>query len=477
MSVSMASSTADALLLGDAAGIAAAVQRRTVDGRAMVEAALARIAATDPHLGAFTAVFAARARERAAWVDAQPADAPLPLRGVPFAVKNLFDVRGIVTLAGSRIERDAPPAATDAPLVRRLEAAGAVLVGAQNMDEYAYGFTTENTHWGTVRNPHDRSRVAGGSSGGSAASIAAGQVPLSLGSDTNGSIRVPASLCGIFGLKPTFGRLPRTGTWPFVASLDHLGPFARSARDLAITYDAIQGPDADDPACTRRAPEPVVRTLDRGVDTLRIGVLDGWFDRMADPVARAAVERVAKALGTDARVTWASAEAARAAAFLITNAEGANQHLPDLRTRPFDFDPMIRDRLLAGALLPAQWVLQAQRVRRSVAREAAALFERFDVLLAPATPCVAPRIGTDTLELDGRTLPARASLGLLTQPVSCIGLPVCTVPVWGAHPSLPIGVQVIAAPWREDHALRAAAALEQAGVARAPVAAPPAGDA
>jgi len=152
-----------------------------------------------------------------------------PLAGVPYAVKNLFDVQGLTTLAGSRINRDRPPAKQDAVLVARMRAAGAVLLGALNMDEYAYGFTTENTHYGPTRNPHDPSRTAGGSSGGSAAAVAAGLVPIALGSDTNGSIRVPSSLCGIFGLKPTYGRLSRSGTYPFVASLDHLGPFARSA--------------------------------------------------------------------------------------------------------------------------------------------------------------------------------------------------------------------------------------------------------
>ena len=158
---------------------------------------------------------------------------------------------GVVTLAGSKIDAERPPAAADARIVQRLVAAGAVPVGALNMDEYAYGFTTENTHYGPTRNPHDTARVAGGSSGGSAAAVAAGLVPLSLGSDTNGSIRVPASLCGIFGLKPTYGRLSRTGARPFVASLDHVGPFARSVADLAAAYDAMQGPDPDDPACAQ----------------------------------------------------------------------------------------------------------------------------------------------------------------------------------------------------------------------------------
>jgi hypothetical protein len=203
-----------------------------MNATARVQASLARIAATDGRVNAFTAVLAERALAQAARVDA--GDVTGPLAGMPFAVKNLFDLQGIATLAGSKIERDAAPAARDAVLVRRLEAAGAVCVGALNMDEYAYGFTTENSHVGPTCNPHDLARLSGGSSGGSAAAVAAGQVPLTLGSDTNGSIRVPDSLCGVFGLKPTYGRLPRTGSYPFVASLDHLCPFARSVADLAL---------------------------------------------------------------------------------------------------------------------------------------------------------------------------------------------------------------------------------------------------
>ena len=474
------------LLLQDATAIAQAVRRGECSALALTEACLDRIAATDPMVNAFTAVTARRALDCASTLDARLSQGSadpvcdLPLLGVPFAVKNLFDVQGLATLAGSKIERSAPPATRDALLVERLQAAGAVLVGALNMDEYAYGFTTENSHHGATRNPHDPDRTAGGSSGGSAAAVAAGQVPVTLGSDTNGSIRVPSSLCGVFGLKPSYGRLPRTRTYPFVASLDHLGPFARSARDLARVYDALQGHDAYDPACVRRGVEPATPALQRGIDGLRIGILGGYFEHRAGADARAAVAAAAKALGTDRTVELAGAELARAAAFVITNAEGAQLHLADLKTRAADFEPLSRDRFLAGALLPAAWLLQAQRVRRRVAIEAAALFEEFDILLAPATPCVAPPLGTEWIDIGGERLPARPSLGLLTQPLSCLGLPVCAVPVrrggtaaaGDGRAALPLGVQVVAAPWREDLALRVAQALETLGVARAPVATP-----
>lgn len=467
-------SRAAALLQGPGHAISDAVRAREVTVTALVEAAAARVKATDGRVNAFTQLTLQRAMTRAAALDARLAGGDttaqaLPLLGVPYAVKNLFDIEGLTTLAGSIVERDRPPAHADAVLVQRLEAAGAVLLGALNMDEYAYGFTTENTHYGPTRNPHDLTRLSGGSSGGSAAAVAAGQVPLTLGSDTNGSIRVPASLCGVFGLKPTFGRLPRTGSYPFVASIDHLGPFARSVKDLALSYDAMQGHDDGDAFNVSRPVEPTLSRLGT-IDGLRIGVLGGWFREMALPEARTAVDRVAQALNATREVTWPEVARGRAAAFLISNAEGAALHLPDLKTRAQDFEPLSRDRFLAGALLPAPWLVQAHRVRRWFARQVAATFADVDVVIAPATPCASPVIGTEWLDIAGQRLPARASMGLLTQPVSCIGLPVCAVPVWGAHASLPIGVQIIAAPWREDRVLAVAAALEAAGVVRAPVA-------
>ena len=459
--------------LMDATAIALAVRSGALSARAAVQASLDRVAATEPQINACTAVLAERALKRANAVDQSPQRARMTLAGVPFAVKNLFNVAGISTLAGSKIERDAPPARRDAVLVRRLEAEGAVLVAALNMDEYAYGFTTENSHFGATRNPHDLGRSSGGSSGGSAAAVAAGQVALSLGSDTNGSIRVPASLCGVYGLKPTFGRLPRSGSYPFVASLDHLGPFARSVADLALAYDLMQGPDPDDAACAQRDIEAVSGLLANGAGGLRVGVLGGWFREQALPEALAAVDAVAQALGTTRLVELPEVARARAAAFLITCSEGGALHLDDLRRRAMDFDPLTRDRFLANALLPAAWGQRAQRVRHWFARRAARAFETVDVLIAPATPCTALPIGCDWLDLNGQRLPARASLGLLTQPISCIGLPVVTVPLWGMNPAaphLPIGVQLIAAPWREDQCLRVAAALESLGVCSAPVA-------
>jgi 1-carboxybiuret hydrolase len=446
-----------------AADIAAG--RRTAEN--VVAAALARIRARDPLLNAFTTVIEERAVARARTLDEARArrDALPPLAGVPFAVKNLFDVAGLTTFAGAKINRDAPAAKRDATIIRRLEAAGAILVGALNMGEYAYDFTGENMHYGASHNPHDLKRMTGGSSGGSAAAVAGGLVPLALGSDTNGSIRVPASLSGLFGLKPTFGRISRAGTFPFVASLDHVGPLARRARDLALAYDAVQGYDPDDPVCAERPAEPVVELLDRGVEDLRVAVAGGYFKgRNAEVVS--AVDRVAAALGANRDIEIPQAERARAAAFVITSSEGGSLHLSRLRTRARDFDPAVRDRLIAGAMVPASLVMKAQKFRRWYRGEVLKLFAEVDAIVAPATPCTAPLIGQQTFMFGDTELPVRANLGIYTQPISFIGLPVVAVPV--PLEPLPMGVQIIAAPWREDIVLRIAHVLEMKGVVAAP---------
>jgi aspartyl-tRNA(Asn)/glutamyl-tRNA(Gln) amidotransferase subunit A len=451
-----------------ASEIAEAVRSGKASAVAVAEAALARIAERDGVLNAFTAVTRERALARARGIDAARARGePLgALAGVPFAVKNLFDVAGLATLAGSRINREHAPAKSDATLIARMEAAGAVLVGALNMGEYAYDFTGENVHDGPSRNPHDTGRMTGGSSGGSGGAVAGGLVPISLGSDTNGSIRVPSSLCGLFGLKPTYGRLSRARTFPFVASLDHLGPLARSTRDLALAYDAMQGHDADDPVCARRPVEPALPSLERGRSGLRIAVAGGYFRRGAFPEALQAVDRIAKALGATRVVELPEAARARAAAYVISATEGAALHLDRLRERARDFDPAVRDRLIAGAMTPASLVVKAHKFRRWYRDEVGKLFDSVDAILAPATPCTAPSLGQKTLVLDGVEVPLRPNVGIYTQPISFIGLPVVVVPVPLAP--LPIGVQVIAAPWREDLALRIAHALEADGVAQAP---------
>ena len=446
-------------------GAVASGQCSAVD---LCEAALLRIKATDERVNAFTATTVARALADAQAIDQRRARGEVlpPLAGLPYAVKNLFDIEGVVTLAGSKINRDLPPATEDAVLVARLKAAGAVLIGALNMDEYAYGFTTENTHYGPTCNPHDVTRISGGSSGGSGAAVAAAQVPLTLGSDTNGSIRVPASLCGVWGLKPTFGRLSRRGTYPFVYSIDHLGPLADTVETLALSYDAMQGADKLDPGCHAQSVQSVAAELKRGVQGLRIGLLAGYFSDNAGPAARLAAAVAAQSLAASDEVIWPDAALGRAAAYLITACEGGSLHLDDLRARPQDFEPLSVDRFTAGALMPADWYIKAQRFRRVYLNRVNALFQDWDVLIAPATPVSAPVIGSEWLEVNGVRHPCRPAMGLLTQPISFAGCPVVSAPMWPEGTGgLPIGVQLIAAPWREDLVLRAAMVLQQAGIA------------
>ncbi|WP_212742585.1 AtzE family amidohydrolase [Methylobacillus flagellatus] len=457
-------SLAEKLLTGTVTGMVSALSEGRVSATALTQAALQRIDDHDGLYNSFTEVTTVRALAEAADIDRRRAGGETlpPLAGVPYAVKNLFDVAGLVTLAGSRINRDLPPASEDALLVRAMQAQGAVLLGALNMDEYAYGFTTENSHYGPARNPHDPSRSAGGSSGGCGTAVAAGMVPLTLGSDTNGSVRVPSSMCGIFGLKPTYGALSLQGMFPFVHSLDHAGIFARSSHDLALSYALLHRASHDQ---TRSRVDS--GTLSTDISRLRIAMAGGHFTQ-GNPEANAAVQRIATALGTQQMVELPQAARARSAAYLITASEGAQQHLQRLRTRAADFDPMTRPRLLAGSMMPAAWYIGAQRFRRWFQSEVAKLFQDVDIILAPSTPCSAQKIGQDSMTINGVEMPTRPNIGMFTQPISFIGLPVVSVPVQQAG-GMPIGVQIIAPPWREDMALRVAAYLESSAVVAAPV--------
>ena len=436
-----------------------------LSAREIARQTLASIARVNPQINAWTAVTESRLLAEADAIDTlRRARQPLPpLAGIPYAVKNLFDVAGHTTLAGAELFSDRPVAAVDSWAVRQLHSAGGMLTGMVNMDAYAYGFTTENSHYGATRNPHDLTRIAGGSSGGSAAAVAAGLVHFALGTDTNGSIRVPASLCGIFGLKPTFGRLSRAGSHPFVPSLDHIGPFARRVEDLAAVYEALQGRDPRDAFQADMPHAPVSTLLTHGLEGLRCAVLGGYFSAWCDNDAREAVNRAARALNATDELIFPQAELSRSAAFIISASEGGNQYLPALRREPHRVEPHSRERLLAGAMIPSAWYIQAQRFRRHAREAFKMLFAHADVLIAPATPRCATRIGEQTMAINGQILPVRASMGMLTQPISFLGLPVVSVPLRTAG-GLPIGLQLIAAPFNEQACLRAARVLEASGI-------------
>ncbi len=445
--------------------ISKAVMAQEVSAKDVVNFYLQRIDKYNSQLLAFTEVLTERALKKADEIDQkiQQGQKIGPLAGVPFAVKNLFDIEGVVTLAGSSINKENNPASKDAILIDRLESQGAILIGALAMGEYAYDFTGENKHYGNCANPWDTSRMSGGSSSGSGSAVAGMLVPLSLGSDTNGSIRVPSSFCGLFGLKPTYGRLPRTGSFPFCDSLDHLGPMARTVKDLAKSFDVLQGYDSGDHACVKLAKADVMSALEESVENLEIKRAAGYFDTSDFPQAQEAVDKVCDALNIKTEIEIPGALEGRSAAYLITNVESSRLHLPRLQRQPENFDPDTRDRFIAGAMLPALWYTRALQTRHWYHEQVMKMFESVDVVVAPATPCVAPKIGEKILNIRGEQQALRPNLGYFTQPISAIGLPSCVVPTLNDETGLPIGVQIIAAPWREDLCLRVAKTLEDKG--------------
>lgn len=424
--------------------IAAAVRSGQTSAMAVLEQCLAGLAADGGRLVAVTRILADRARSEAAAVDATIAAGrdPGPLAGVPYGVKDLFDVRALPTTAGSSLYADAPPAQADADAISRLQAAGAVLVATLNMDEFAYGFATINARHGTTRNPHDLDRLAGGSSGGSAAVVAAGLLPFSLGSDTNGSIRVPASLTGIYGIKPSHGALPMGGVFPFADSFDDIGPFTSSVADMECVWDVLAG------------------TQTAASDPIRVARLGGRFRDNVDPDQIAAMDAIAP----DAPlIELPDIARARSAAFLITAAEGGRLHREALGRDAMAFDPATRDRLIAGALLPDALYDAAQAFRADYKQRIVAIMDDYDLLLAPATPCVAPLIADPRIMIDGALSPARADLGIHSQPISFTGLPSLSVPL--RRPGrLPLGLQLIGRPGGEATLFRFAATLEYKGL-------------
>lgn len=429
--------------------IAATVRTGDVLCRDLILKTLDTISARDGEYNSFVSLNRDRALSTADAIDAaRKAGTPLgPLAGVPYAVKDLFDVKGEITKAGAGMRENAPAARRDALLVRRLNAAGAINLGRLNMDEFAYGFATVNARYGTTKNPYNTQRLAGGSSGGSAAAVAAGLVPLTLGSDTNGSVRVPASLCGLFGLRPSFDGLPMSGVFPFVDTLDTAGPFTRTIEELAAVYWVLS---------KRKPPKRLKQKL-------KVARLDGWFRQNGDPDSYAGVDAIAAYFGKAPLLKLQHAEAGRSAAFLITSKAGGLLHLDALQNDPMGYDPAVRDRLVAGCALDGTWVAQAKAMSARANGEIYAALSKYDLLIAPATPSVAPKISDGMIEIDGKPVSARANLGLYTQPLSPAGVPILTVPL--KRPGkLPLGIQLIAKAGREPLLFEVAKRLVAAGL-------------
>lgn len=428
------------------------------------EACLRRIEERDGQLNSFLTVCAetalSEARERAEELAAGRWRGPL--HGVPLGLKDLFLTRGVRTTAGSLILKDWVPD-RDATVVRFLRHAGAVLLGKLNMHEFAFGATSENPHYGTVRNPHDPERVAGGSSGGSGAAVAAGLCYGALGSDTGGSIRCPAAVCGIVGLKPTYGRVSRAGVLPLAWSLDHVGTMTRTVTDTALMLEAIAGHDPADPTSARRPVPPYSRLLEGGVRGLKLGVPRDFFWNPVHPEVAARVDEAIAALaGEGAEVVEVDLPCLSyfpAVQALIICAEATAYHRRYLRERSEEYGRGVLMRLVQGLFVNGADYLDAQRARRLVRREFLECLRRVDALLTPAVPIPAPRIGQPSLVLGETEAPPQHYLVRNTAVFNLTGLPAVSVPC-GLAEGLPVGLQIAGRPWEEAKVLRIARSWE-----------------
>ncbi len=443
------------------AELAPLIENGDVSPVVVTRAVLERIEALDGRLNAYITVLhdealsAAREAENAISAGGYLG----PLHGVPISLKDLFWTRGVRTTAGSRILADFIPH-EDAHSVARLKAAGAVIVGKTNLHEFAFGVTTINPHYGTTRNPWDPERIVGGSSGGSVAAVAAGLCTAAMGTDTGGSIRIPAALCGIVGLKPTYGRVSRHGVVPLAWTMDHAGPMTRSVRDAALMLNVVTGHDPRDPASTDAPVPSFTAGLDAGVKGLRLGVpRHFYFDDLNAEVERcvqAAIDVLGRLGGTIEEVVLPRLEYAPAVYWPISVSEAAAYHRDWLINRPQDYGDDVRQRMGAGLVVPSVRYLQAQRARRLIADDFRHALREVDVLLAPTTPIPAPRID------EAGAPEVRTTLLRLTSPANLAGLPALSVPCGFTGAGLPVGLQIIGRAFDEATVLRVGHAYEAA---------------
>lgn len=447
--------------------LADAIRAKRVSSVEATRAAIARAEALQPALNCFVALEA-----EAALAAAERADAALargeevgPLHGVPLAHKDMYYRVGCVSTCGSKIRRDFVPDVTSTALAR-LEQAGALHLGGLNMAEFASNPTGHNEHWGDCRNPWNPAHAAGGSSSGSGAAVAARIVSGALGSDTGGSIRIPASLCGTSGIKPTYGRVSRYGAMPMSASMDHVGPLARTVRDCARLLGVIAGHDPRDPTTSRRPVPDYEAAIEAGVKGMRLGVATSYFtDGVHPEVERsiAAALDVFRGLGAEVvPVDLPDMAAINAYGMVLARAESAAIHGNWLRTRPQDYTPLVREWLEIGLALPATRYVEALHMRGPLLTAfRRQVFGAVDMLAAPSTPLPAP-----TLEESGAQAPGHggiaAALSAFTRPANYLGLPSLAVPCGFTETGLPLSFQLMGAPFGEAGLLRAGHAYQTA---------------
>lgn len=443
----------------------ASLRARRISAVELTRAALDRVRKL-AHLNAFITVLDEEALRQAAARDQELVRGHDrgPLHGIPVAVKDVFCTKGIRTTCGARIFADHVPD-RDAAVVERLQAAGAVLLGKTNMHELAFGITSSNPHFGAVRNPWDPERIPGGSSGGSGVAVASGMALMAMGSDTGGSIRIPAAFCGTVGLKPTFGRVSRYGVMPLDFTLDHMGPLTRTVRDAALTLSAIAGHDPRDETSSRRPVNSYVPPEAVSLGGVRIGLPENFYFDRVDPEAAEAVRtmaRTAESLGAlVVPVRVPDIAAINTVGRIIVQAE-ASALLERYLNRRSEFGADVLALLDQGRLLPATDYINAQRLRRLMRSEFRSVFQQTDCLFTPTTPTAAPRIGQTTLEFNGASEDVRLASTRLVRAINVLGLPALSLPCGFNREGLPLGLQIIGRPFDEALLFRVAAALEDA---------------
>jgi aspartyl-tRNA(Asn)/glutamyl-tRNA(Gln) amidotransferase subunit A len=443
-----------------------AIRRGNMSCVELVDECLARVEKLNGDLNAFVTVTADAARARAKDLDRELSDGidRGPLHGIPIAHKDLICTRGQRCTSGSKLFEEYQPD-YDATVVVRLDAAGAVCIGKTGLHELAYGITSNNPHFGAIRNPHDRERIPGGSSGGSGVAVATGMVLMATGTDTGGSIRIPASFCGVVGLKPTYGRVSRYGVKPLGLSLDHVGPLTGCVRDAAVAFHAMAGYDDRDPSSSREPNLEYVPPKPCSIAGLRIGIPQNHFLEAVAGDVRTAVEHAAHVSETlGARVVPVKVpdvDALNVVARTILLAEASAVFEPYLSQRD-KFGQDVLALLDQGRMIPATDYVNAQRLRRFFLREWRLVFSGVDCLFTPTTPIAAPLIGQKEVQLDGQTHDVRLATTRFMRGINALGLPALSIPCGSTGEGLPIGLQIIGRAFEEDLVLRVGAALEDA---------------
>lgn len=445
-----------------------ALREKRVSPVELTGAAISRIERLNSKLHAFITVTAEYAMTRARQAEAELAGGRDrgPLHGIPIAVKDLFAMRGVRTTSGSKVFENLV-SDFNSTVVERLEAAGAVILGKLNMHELAYGVTSDNPHFGTVHNPWNTERSPGGSSGGSGAAVAANIVYGAMGSDTGGSVRIPAAFCGTVGLKPTYGRVSRYGALPLGYSLDHMGPLTRCVRDAALFLNAIAGRDRRDDTSSRRPVVDFVPEDGCSLRGMRIGFPENFYFERLDPEVESAVRGAlarAESLGAEikpVRVPDIAALNAVGQVILLSEASAIMEPYMEFRAR---FGSDVLKRLDQGRLIPATDYVNAQRVRRKFRAEFDKLWDDVDCIFTPTTPNTAPAIGETTVRLGGVEEDARLAATRLVRGINVLGIPALSIPCGLSGSGLPVGLQILGSAFDEATILKVGAAMEDGGV-------------